>query len=106
MTRAPCSKSRILPAFRVFRVIRVAHLAYFRHFESFESFELHISRFSRESIISQQRRRENTPDYLALTNQYVEGVHSYRHSLAHQITQYAQALMATNVDMYEPLWLH
>ena len=46
---------------------RVAHLAYFRHFESFESFELHISRFSRESIISQQRRRENTPDYLALT---------------------------------------
>jgi len=28
---------------------------------------LHISRFSRESIISQQRRRENTPDYLALT---------------------------------------
>ena len=39
----------------------------FRRFESFESFELHISRFSRESIISQQRRRENTPDYLALT---------------------------------------
>ena len=28
---------------------------------------MHISRFSRESIISQQRRRENTPDYLALT---------------------------------------
>lgn len=67
MIRAPCSKSRILPAFRIFRVIRVAHLAYFRRFESFESFELHISRFSRESIISQQRRRENTPDYLALT---------------------------------------
>lgn len=39
-------------------------------------------------------------------NQYVEGVHSYRHSLAHQIAQYAQALMATNVDMYEPIWLH
>ena len=68
MIRAPCSKSRILPAFRIFRVIRVAHLAYFRRFESFESFELHISRFSRESIISQQRRRENTPDYLALTD--------------------------------------
>lgn len=68
MIRAPCSKSRILPAFRVFRVIRVAHLAYFRRFESFESFELHISRFSRESIISQQRRRENTPYYLALTD--------------------------------------
>ena len=67
MIRAPCSKSRILPAFRVFRVIRVAHLAHFRRFESFESFELHISRFSRESIISQQRKRENTPDYLALT---------------------------------------
>ena len=28
---------------------------------------MHISRFSRESIISQQRGRENTPDYLALT---------------------------------------
>ena len=29
---------------------------------------MRISRFSRESIVSQQRRRENTPDYLALTN--------------------------------------
>lgn len=28
---------------------------------------MHISRFSRESIISQQRGRKNTPDYLALT---------------------------------------
>ena len=53
--------------FRLFRVIRFAYLACFRRFESFESFELHISRFSRESIISQQRGRENTPDYLALT---------------------------------------
>ena len=34
---------------------------------------MHISRFSRESIISQQRRRENTPDYLALTQQYTGG---------------------------------
>lgn len=56
-----------LTAGSAFQVIRVAHLAYFRRFESFESFELHISRFSRESIISQQRRRENAPDYLALT---------------------------------------
>ena len=38
-------------------------------------------------------------------NQYVEGVHSYRHSIAHQISQYAQALMAENADMYEPIFL-
>ena len=93
MIRAPCSKSRILPAFRIFRVIRVAHLAYFRRFESFESFELHISRFSRESIISQQRRRENTPDYLALTvhdaGLYLQIVKDLGRRLTKAISQYS-----------------
>ena len=38
-------------------------------------------------------------------NQYIEGKHSYRHSLGYQAAQYAQALMAENAEMYEPIRL-
>ncbi|WP_315003546.1 CRISPR-associated endonuclease Cas1 [uncultured Selenomonas sp.] len=36
---------------------------------------------------------------------YGSGRRSYRHALAHQARQYAQALMAENADIYEPVWL-
>ena len=38
-------------------------------------------------------------------NQYIEGKHSYRRSLGYQVAQYAQALMAENAEMYEPIRL-
>lgn len=37
------------------------------------------------------------------TNLYSGGKRSYRHALAHQARQYAQALMAENADIYEPV---
>lgn len=36
-------------------------------------------------------------------NSYVTENHSFRHSLGHQVAQYAQSIMAENVDMYEPI---
>ena len=37
------------------------------------------------------------------TNLYSGGKRPYRHALAHQARQYAQALMAENADIYEPV---
>ena len=42
---------------------------------------------------------------LRTVNQYKPGKHSYRHSLAQQVGQYAQALMAQNAEIYEPILL-
>ena len=42
---------------------------------------------------------------LRTVNQYKPGKHSYRHSLAQQAGQYAQALMAQNAEIYEPILL-
>ncbi|MEX5285586.1 CRISPR-associated endonuclease Cas1 [Selenomonas sputigena] len=42
---------------------------------------------------------------LKTVNQYIEGKHSYRRSLAYQAGQYAQALMAENEGIYEPISL-
>ncbi|MCD8256216.1 MAG: hypothetical protein LUC40_03445, partial [Oscillospiraceae bacterium] len=42
---------------------------------------------------------------LKTVNQYVEGKHSYRHTLGRQAKQYAQALLAENEEMYEPISL-
>ena len=42
---------------------------------------------------------------LRTVNQYRPGKHSYRHSLAQQVGQYAQALMAQNAEIYEPILL-
>ena len=39
------------------------------------------------------------------TNLYSGGKRSYRNTLAHQARQYAQALMAENADIYEPVRL-
>lgn len=38
-------------------------------------------------------------------NKYVEGKHSYRRTLSYQARQYAQALMAQNEEMYDPVAL-
>ena len=38
-------------------------------------------------------------------NSYTAGKQSYRHSLCGQAAAYAQALMAENADMYEPIYL-
>ena len=38
-------------------------------------------------------------------NKYVEGKHSYRRTLSYQARQYAQALMAQNEEMYDPIAL-
>ena len=38
-------------------------------------------------------------------NRYAEGKHSYRRTLAYQARQYAQALLARNEEMYEPIAL-
>ena len=42
---------------------------------------------------------------LRTVNRYVEGQHSYRRTLAYQARQYAQALLAKNEEMYEPIAL-
>ena len=42
---------------------------------------------------------------LRTVNQYMTGKHSYRHSLSFQAGQYAQALMAQNAEIYEPISL-
>ena len=42
---------------------------------------------------------------LRTVNQYMTGKHSYRHSLSFQAGQYAQALMAQNEAIYEPVSL-
>ena len=42
---------------------------------------------------------------LRTVNRYVEGKHSYRRTLAYQARQYAQALLAKNEEMYEPISL-
>lgn len=42
---------------------------------------------------------------LRTVNRYVEGKHSYRRTLAYQARQYAQALLAKNGEMYEPIAL-
>ena len=42
---------------------------------------------------------------LRTVNRYVEGKHSYRRTLAYQARQYAQALLAKNEEMYEPIAL-
>ena len=60
---------------------------------------MHISRFSRESIISQQRRRENTPDYLALTK--IQELYTFVKTLdIHTL------LDATNVSNMMPVYGH
>ena len=41
---------------------------------------------------------------LRTVNQYMAGKHSYRHSLAQQAAQYAQALMAKNAEICEPIF--
>ncbi|MFC2768493.1 MAG: CRISPR-associated endonuclease Cas1 [Mitsuokella sp.] len=38
-------------------------------------------------------------------NKYMEGSHSYRHTIGRQVAQYAQAMMAQNLEMYEPIFL-
>lgn len=38
-------------------------------------------------------------------NRYLEGKHSYRRTLSYQVRQYAQALLAKNEEMYEPISL-
>lgn len=38
-------------------------------------------------------------------NQYLEGKHSYRRTLAYQVAQYSQALLAENPAIYEPIWI-
>ena len=42
---------------------------------------------------------------LRTVNKYMPGEYSYRRALAHQAGCYAQALMAENADIYEPLFL-
>ena len=44
-------------------------------------------------------------ELLRTVNRYVEGKHSYRRTLAYQARQYAQALLAKNEEMYEPIAL-
>ena len=44
-------------------------------------------------------------ELLRTVNRYVEGKHSYRRTLAYQARQYAQALLAKNEEMYEPISL-
>ncbi|WP_416181868.1 CRISPR-associated endonuclease Cas1 [Acidaminococcus timonensis] len=39
------------------------------------------------------------------TNQYLQGTHSYRRSLAYQAAQYSQALMGEDASIYEPIWI-
>ena len=38
-------------------------------------------------------------------NKYIDGKRSYRQSLAYQVTQYREALMAENTELYEPIFL-
>ncbi len=42
---------------------------------------------------------------LRTQNKYIEGKRSYRQSLAYQAGKYAEALMAENAELYEPIFL-
>lgn len=77
------------------------HRIKLEHFEKDENGEpgVFLTRHGRTIFLQAYEKKMRT------RNQYVEGTHSYRHSIARQVYQYAQALMAQNADMYEPIYL-
>jgi len=72
------------------------------HFEASKSEEkpgIFLTREGRGIFLHAYEKKMRT------VNKYIQGKHSYRHSLGYQAAQYAQALMAENADLYEPIYL-